>query len=166
MRRIATVALLVAGLAAGRAASKPAPKPPPGPGTAAQKQEALKALRQQLSALRQEQKLTIQALQVHFKALTQVERLTERQLREEREALLKQEKAALTLTTDPAQKRQIRTNYEALRDRLKFGVKLGEAEVRELRQQEQAMIASLKDLFGAQIRAVEAQIRAGSAARK
>jgi hypothetical protein len=88
------------------------------------------------------------------------DRLTERELQAERAALLRQERDALAMAHDPAQKQQIREHYEAMRGRLKAGVKLEEHEIRRLHEHERAMIDHVRGVYGHHIRHLEAQIHA------
>jgi hypothetical protein len=155
MLRTVTCALLVAVLAVSQA--KAAPKVPPA--VAAEKKAAVEALKQQIAALRLEEKALVQGLEARFKALVRVDRLTEKELAVEREALRKQEEVSLALTPDAAAQKQIRAHYETLRGHLKGGVKLEEAVIQELKLQERAMVDNVRLLYGTQVQLREAQIR-------
>jgi hypothetical protein len=161
MRR-ATVALFVTLLVVGPAwAGKP--KPPAAPPSAAammaaQKQAAIQGLQQQISAAKQEEKQTVQAVQARVKALLNIDRLGQQELQQERDQLRQQEQAALALTADANQRALIHQQYEVLRGHLTAGVKLEEAQKKQLREQERVMLAQIKELFGAHVKGLEAQI--------
>jgi hypothetical protein len=118
------------------------------------------ALNHKINALRVQEGQEVKALRERFRALLHRDSLTERELQAERAALLRQERAALAMAHEPAQKQQIREHYEAMRGRLKAGVKLKEHEIRQLHEQERAMIDHVRRVYGHHIRQLEAQIHA------
>jgi hypothetical protein len=120
----------------------------------------IEALKHQINALRAQERQAVKALQERFRALLHRDSLTERELQAERAALLRQERVALAMAHEPAQKRQVREHYEAMRGLLKAGVKLKEHEIRQLREMERAMIDHIRHVYGHHIRHLEAQIRA------
>jgi hypothetical protein len=126
----------------------------------ANKKAAAQLLREQVKALRQEERSVEKNIKARFQAIIHADQLGEKELRQERAALHQQEEAALALTSDKSQRDAIRAQYEGLRGNLKGGVKLDQAAIRQLHDQERATVKQLKDLYNARIKALELQIRA------
>jgi hypothetical protein len=159
MRRLATGALLVTVLAVATAsqAAKPAS---PQAGARAEKAAVIKQLRQEIKVLKEEEKAAIKIVQGQFQPLISGNQLTEKEVQEIRNALGKQQKVALAMTTDPAKRKVIRAEFDAVRALLRTDGKLEKAQIKQLKEQEKTVIFHIKGAYGARIQALEANLHA------
>src|SRR5262245_11197985 len=127
-------------------------------GVSADPRSDIAALKNQVKGLKKEQEFTIKSVQARYRAIKTRDRLTEAELRFERAEIKRQEEVALALTSSAAERQQIRANYDALRNYLTVGIKLDQAEIRLLSEQEKALIQYIKTLYGARINQLEQRI--------
>jgi hypothetical protein len=121
---------------------------------------AADALRQQVKALRAEEKSAVKAVEAQFDSVIRGDRLTEKQLIAQREAVHNQEKQALALATSVAQRDQIRAQFDPLRKGLSGQVKLDAGQIAQLRAQKKATVQQIRALYKAKIATLETQIHA------
>ncbi len=121
---------------------------------------AADALRQQIKALRAEEKANVKAVQAQYDSVIHGDKLSEQQLREQRLALDAQEKQALAVAGSAQDRSQIRSQLETLRKALLGQSKLDASQVAQLRAQRKAHAQQIASAYKAQIAQLEAQLRA------
>ena len=120
---------------------------------------AITALRNQVKILRAQESNTIKVIHAIYRAIRQRDRLTDAELQLQRTALTNQENAALSQTSDPTQRSQIRQLFDTLRGQLTIGVALTEAEINALITEESVLTRQIRALYTAQINILEQKIR-------
>src|SRR5262249_2778230 len=128
-------------------------------GVSADPRSDIAALKNQVKGLKKEQEVTVKWVQAQYRAIKRRDRLTEAELKVFRAEVKRQEAAALALTASATARQPMRANEDALRSSLTVGIKLDQAEIQRLSDQEGALIRQIKAVYGARINQLEQQIR-------
>jgi len=121
---------------------------------------AVTTLRQQVKALKAQQKTVVKAIQAQYNAVINQGSLTEAELRAMRAAVRKQERQQMALTTSGTDKEAIRQQYDLLRQGLSGKIALDGTQIAQLRRDRNALTTLVNKLYSTQIKEMEAQIRA------
>jgi len=118
------------------------------------------AARKQIKTIRNQETAYVKAIKVRYQAAIKQTHRTEEQLIKERAALKKEEDTLLALATSEADKEKIRTEYDLLRGTLRTDVKIDHKVIDALHAQENALVQRVQTVCRAQVKQLEAQIKA------
>jgi hypothetical protein len=119
----------------------------------------VKALRNDITALRAQEKAIIKVLRAQYETVIKADKLSEAQLAEGRKVLGAQEKELLAVATTKEDRDAIRQQYSSLRDAMGNGIHLDAAKIHELRALENAQVKQVSLAFKAKIQELEAAIK-------
>ncbi|MFL5242639.1 MAG: hypothetical protein ACJ8FY_11080 [Gemmataceae bacterium] len=119
----------------------------------------VKALRNEITALRAQEKALVKVLRAQYESVVKVDKLSEAQLIEARKVLSAQEKELLAVATTKEDRDAIRQQYSTLRDAIGNGVHLDATKIHELRTMENAQVKQISLAFKAKIQELEAAIK-------
>jgi hypothetical protein len=120
---------------------------------------AADALRQQIKALKAQERAAVKAIEAQYDAVIRGDRLGEKELFARRRALDEQEKQALAVATTSEAKDQIRATYGALRKSLSGQIKLDASQIAQLRAQKKAVVSQVAGPYKAKIAELENQLK-------
>jgi hypothetical protein len=135
-------------------------------GARAAENPQVKALHDQIHALKAEEKATVKTIHAWYDGFIKRDKVTEDDLREERKALLKQEEALLSVATTPEARQDIRAHFETLRGLLKADIKLDKTVIKQLRDLEKAQETQVANAYKAKIAELEAAAKLLSQTKK
>src|SRR5262249_12406207 len=120
------------------------------------------AIRQQIKVLREEEKAALTHIRANYKAVIENKRLDEHERASLRKQLAQEERQALSLTEDKAQKEKIRSNYSHLRRLLSGEVHLDVGAIHQLHEEETQQIRNIRAVYHAKIKELEDAIKAAA----
>jgi hypothetical protein len=120
------------------------------------------ALRQQVKALRQEERTVVKAIRTQYESVVNMAKLDASQVTALRKALRAQENQYLTLTSNSQQRANIIAQYDYLRKVLAGEHKLDATVIHQLRQRESAHVKLVSALYKAKIAEMDNLIRVAS----
>jgi hypothetical protein len=124
------------------------------------------ALRKQVKYLKSQESAVVKNVRARYKvAMSQTHR-TEEALAAERRALGKEESELLGFATTQAEKDKIHAQYDQLRATLRADIKIDSKMIGAMREQETVAVKQVQTAYRAQVKAVEAQIKALEQANK
>jgi hypothetical protein len=135
-------------------------------GARAAENPQVKALHEQIAALKAEEKTTVKTLRAWYDGFIKRDKLSEEVLREERSALLKQEEALVSVAPTPEARKDIRAHFDTLRGLLKADVKLDAAVIKQLRELEKVQETHVANAYKAKIAELEAAAKLLSQTKK
>lgn len=116
-------------------------------------------IHQQIRALREEEKITIQHIREHYKAIIGHKKMDERQKERLRKALLEEERLALSHARGEEHREKIRAHYNHLRRVLSGEIRLDDKAIRGLREREVEHIRHIEAVYHHRIRELEEAIK-------
>lgn len=132
-------------------------------GVAGASNPEVEALRQQVKALRAEQRLVTKTIRASYQAVLAPAKLTDQELAAQRSALDQQEKQYLALTNSSQTRANIRAQYKLLRQALTGEIRVDTNLRTQLRAQESAQIKLVSGLYKAKIAELNNLIRLAGA---
>ncbi|HEY1861968.1 MAG TPA: hypothetical protein VGG61_16520, partial [Gemmataceae bacterium] len=126
--------------------------------TAAENPE-IKVLRNEITALRAQEKAVLNLLRAQYETYVKIDKLSEKELAAERETLAKQEKELLAVATTSEDRDAIKAQYKSLHDALNLGTKIDANQIREIRALEKVHTKLVGAAFNAKIKELEAAIQ-------
>jgi hypothetical protein len=124
------------------------------------------ALRKQVKYLKAQESAVTKAIKARYHAAAHQTHRTEEQLAVERRALGKEESELLAFATTQADKDNIRARYDQLRATLRTDIKIDSKMITAMREQETVAVKQVQAAYRAQVKVVEAQIKALEQANK
>ena len=128
-------------------------------GLSAAENADVKALRNDITALRAQEKAIIKVLRAQYETVIKADKLSEAQLAEGRKVLGAQEKELLAVATTKEDRDVIRQQYSSLRDAMGKGIHLDATKIHELRTLENAQVKQVSLAFKAKIQELEVAIK-------
>ncbi len=116
-------------------------------------------IHQQIKALREEEKITIQHIREHYKAIIGNKKMDERHKERLRKTLLEEERLALSHARGEEHREKIRAHYHYLRRVLSGEIRLDDKTIRRLRDQEGEHIRHIEAVYNHKIRELEESIK-------
>ena len=126
--------------------------------TAAENPE-VKALRNDIQALRAQEKAVLTRLRAQYETYVKLDKLSEKELAAERDVLVKQEKELLAVATTNVDRDAIKAQYVTLRDALNLSSKIDAKQIQAIRVQEKAHTRLVSAAFTAKVKELEAAIQ-------
>jgi hypothetical protein len=123
------------------------------------------AIRQQIKALREEEKAVITRIRQNYKAIIENKHLDEHERATLRKKLAEEERQSLSLAKSKDQKERIRSNYSHLRQLLSGEIHLDTGAVRQLYEQETQHIRNVQAVYKAKIQELEEAGKVASQAK-
>jgi hypothetical protein len=124
------------------------------------------ALRKQVKYLKAQESAVVKAVKARYKAALDQTHRTEAQLAAERRALGKEESDLVKLASTQVEKDKIRLQYDQLRETLRTDIKLDSKMIAAMHTQETAAVKQVQNAYRAQVKTLEAQIKALEQANK
>jgi hypothetical protein len=118
------------------------------------------ALRQEIKALRAEEKVVHKTIETQYNTIINRGKLTEKELEAEKKALRKQEKQYLDLTSNKEERAKIRAQYEVMSKALNGETKLDAEIIKQLKTQKSAHLKLVSQLYRGKIQELEAAVKA------
>jgi hypothetical protein len=118
------------------------------------------ALRKQVKYLKAQESAVVKAVKARYHAAISQTHRTEEVLAAERRALGKEESELLGFATTQAEKDKIHAQYDQLRATLRTDIKIDSKMITAMREQETVAVKQVQTAYRAQVKAVEAQIKA------
>jgi hypothetical protein len=119
----------------------------------------VKALRNDITALRAQEKVVLTALRAQYETYVKIDKLSEKELAAEREVLARQEKELLAVAVTNEDRDAIKAQYRSLHDALNLGSKIDSKQIQVIRAQEKAHTKLVSAAFTAKIKELEAAIQ-------
>jgi hypothetical protein len=119
----------------------------------------VQALKQQIKTLREQREAAAKAIHAQYDAAINQAKMSEAQLHATRKELATQESQLNALSSSPASK-EMQANMESLRAAFKGDIKLDAAQINALRAQRTNHVDAIRAAYDAQIRQLEAAIKA------
>jgi hypothetical protein len=119
----------------------------------------IKALRNDITALRAQEKVVQKVLRAQYETYVKIDKLSEAELAAERETLAKQEKELLAVATTNEDRDAIKAQYRTLHDALNQGSKIDAQQIKAIRAQEHVHSKLVSAAFNAKVKELEAAIQ-------